>query len=626
MNESPARLLGRISVHPRGFGFLNLDGPEGESAAFIAPPDLNPFLDGDLASAVVTLSETGRAVATALALVERQRTELFGSVTTRSRRRFLRVDRIVANTDWPFVEGTAEEIEDGAFVVAVIRSSEVMPVRSVAAGADLGLERCVVRHGIRSIFPTPALEAALGAAAAPALGERRDLREVPTVTIDAATTTDIDDALSVIPAGPDGALRVLVSIADVDAFVPIGSASDNEARLRGTSVYLAGRVIPMLPETLSSDAVSLHEGRERPTLTAELRIDPEGRVTAVDLYESLIRSHARLTYDAVAELFASGASSSVPPGVVPTLRWLRTAAARLSAVRAARGGVDLGRDEAYVSFDPTTREPTGISPRGENEAHRLVERLMVAANEAVAEWLVTRGLPGVFRVHDQPTPDRIEMLSRFAHNLGIETGFGAALSPRGLAAFEAQLRGTAIAPTMRTVLGKMLGPARYTVTPSPHFGLAAPLYLHFTSPIRRYADLAVHRIVKRYLRGDRSLVAGDAAHEALAQELNGLAYRASKAEAERHRMVVARWFATRVHEHVSGNVVAVKPYGLVVQLKGTGATGTVALDALPDGPYRVEAGGYAASSDTRHFVVGEPIEVVIAGTNEELGRVDLAPA
>jgi ribonuclease R len=625
MTES-ARQTGRVSIHPRGFGFLNLDTPEGESAAFITPPDLNPYLDGDLVSAMIVTGDNGRTSATALALVERRRAELFGSVVIRGKRRFLKVDRVVANTDWPFAEGSADALDEGTFVVAAIKGNEVAPIRTVAAGADLGLERCVVRHGIRSAFPEAVIEAARAAASAPTLGARRDLRDVPTVTIDAATTTDIDDALSVFPADPDGALRVLVSIADVDAFVPAGSPIDVEARARGTSVYLAGRVLPMLPEALSSDAASLHEGRERPALTAELRIDPEGRVTAVDLYKSLLRSHARLTYDAVAELFATGASSGVPASVVPTLRWLRTAAARLSAVRAARGGVDLGRDEAYVSFDPSTREPIGVEPRGENEAHRLVERLMVAANEAVAEWLVARGLPGVYRVHDQPARDRVEMLSRFAHNVGFEAGFGPELSPRGLAAFEAQLRGTAIAPAMRTVLGKMLGPARYTVFPSPHFGLAAPLYLHFTSPIRRYADLLVHRIVKRYLDGDRTHHAGDPEIDAIAQDLNRLTYRAGKAEAERHRMVIARWFASRVGERLSGNVVSVKPFGLVVQLKGTGATGTVAMDALPEGPYRVEANGYAAASDTRRYVVGEPIEVVIAGTNEELGRVDLALA
>ena len=624
MNESPARTTGRITIHPRGFGFLNIEiQGEGETAAFITPPDLNPFLDGDRVSAVIVAAEGGRTTATALALVERQRTELFGSVLTRGKRRFLRVDRVVANTDWVFEEGSVEGIEDGAFVVAKIRGREVSRLRQVAAGADLGLERCVVRHGIRATFSEEVLAAARASAAAPTIGPRRDLRDVPTVTIDSATTTDIDDALSVFPPGPDGALRVLVSIADVDAFVPEGSPTDVEARLRGTSVYLAGRVIHMLPETLASDAASLHAGRERPALTAELRIDPEGRVTAVDLYPSLLRSHARLTYDAVAELMSTGRSSEVPAAVTPTIRWLRTAAARLSSVRAARGGVELGRDEAYVSFDPATREPTRIEPRGDTEAHRLIERLMVAANEAVAEWLVSRGLPGVFRVHDRPERDRVEMLERFAHNFGIEAGFGPELSPRGVAAFEAQFRGTTVAPAIRTVVGKMLGPARYTVHPSPHFGLAAPLYLHFTSPIRRYADLLVHRIIKRYLAGDRALVAGDPALEAAAVQINRSAYLASKAEAERHRMVVARWFAQKIGERAQGNVVSVKPFGLVVQLEGTGATGTVAMDALPGGPYRVEGGGYAAVSEARRFVLGDPVDVVIAGANEELGRVDL---
>jgi ribonuclease R len=628
MSESTGRTTGRITIHPRGFGFLNVETPEGESAAFITPPDLNPFLDGDLVSAVIVAAEDGRTTASALALVERQRTELFGSVLTRGRRRFLRVDRVVANTDWPFEDGAAEGLEDGAFVIAAIRHHAVVPLRTVAAGADLGLERCVVRHGIRAIFSPEVLEAARAAAAAPLVGQRRDLRDVPTVTIDAATTTDIDDALSVIPAGPDGALRVLVSIADVDAFVPEGSPTDVEARLRGTSVYLAGRVIHMLPEVLASDAASLHQGKERPALTAELRIDPEGRVTAIDIYQSLLRSHARLTYDAVAEFMATGRSAGVPEAVAPTIRWLRTAAARLSSVRAARGGVELGRDEAYVSFDPATREPTHIEPRGDTEAHRLIERLMVAANEAVAEWLVTRGMPGIYRVHDEPPPARVEMLASFAHNFGIEAGFGPTLSPRGLAAFEGQFRGTTVAPAIRTVLGKVLGPARYTVYPSPHFGLAAPLYLHFTSPIRRYADLLVHRIIKRYLSGDRGLVAGDAGLESLAQQINRAAYNATKAEAERHRMVVARWFASKVGEHAHGNVVSVKPFGLVVQLEGTGATGTVAMEALPGGPYRVEGGGYAAVSEGGRFVMGQPLEVIIAGTNEELGRVDLtlAPA
>jgi ribonuclease R len=249
---------------------------------------------------------------------------------------------------------------------------------------------------------------------------------------------------------------------------------------------------------------------------------------------------------------------------------------------------------------------------------------MVAANEAVAAWLVDRGLPGLFRVHPEPTPERVRDLALFAHNFGFEAGFGPRLSPRGLAAFEAQFRGSPLAPAIRTVLGRALGQARYTVHPSLHFGLAAPLYLHFTSPIRRYADLAVHRVIKRYLEGDRSLEAGDASLEALAHHLNHAAYIAGRAEAERHRMLIARYMASRIGERVAGNIVGIKPFGLIAQMKGTGATGTIGLDALPDGPYRVDPLEHAVVSPTRQFRIGDPIEATIAGANEDLGRVDLA--
>jgi ribonuclease R len=619
---------GTVSVHPRGFGFLKLETPAGDiSSAFIAPPELNIFLDGDVVTATLTLEGEGRASAAGLALVERGRRELFGTVSIRKGKRHLRVDRLVSNTDWPFKEGSADAFEEGAAVVAAIEGSEIVPLRAVAAGTDLGLERVVVRYSIRSTFPEDVLAAARAAAdsrVASGGGARRDLRAIPTVTIDAPTTTDIDDALAVIPAGADGALRVLVSIADVGAVVPEGSPLDEEARARGTSVYLAGRVLPMFPEAISSDAASLIPDADRLAITAELRIDAEGEVRSVDIYESLIRSHARLSYDAVAAFLEEGQAGVVPAAASPTLRWLRTAAARLSAVRAARGGVELAREEAYVSFDPATREPTGVTPRGETSAHRIVERLMVAANEAVAAWLVDRGLPGLFRVHDEPDPERVEILARFAHNFGFEAGFGPRLSPRGLAAFEAQFRSSPLAPAIRTVLGEALGPARYTVHPSQHFGLAAPLYLHFTSPIRRYADLAVHRVIKRYLAGDRALAAGDAALESLAQHLNRAAFVASRAESERHRMLVARFLSSRVGERVSGNIVGIKPFGLIVQMKGAGATGTIGLDALPDGPYRVDPSSHAAVGAARQFRIGDAVEATIAGANEELGRVDLA--
>lgn len=638
-----APVQGRISIHPRGFGFLNVEAssepsggpgrpagaPPGPLTAFVVPPDLNPFLDGDVVSAVIVESDPGRYTASQLALVHRERTELFGTVAFHAKKPHLRVDRLVANTDWPFKPGTADDLTEGTAIVARIEGTKVVPARVVAAGADLGIERCLARNGIRSVFPEELLApVAVEASAALERGlavPRRDLRELPTVTIDAPVTTDIDDAVSVLPAEPDGALRVLVSIADVDAFVPEGSPLDLEARARATSVYLAGRVIPMLPNVISSDAASLIAGADRLTLTVELRIDPEGLVTSVDIYESVIRSRARLSYEAVDEFLTTGRSAAVPEAVAPVLRWLRTAAARLSSVRAARGGVEIDRDEAYITLDAETREPTGVMSRVDTGAHRLIERLMVATNEAVASWLVTRGLPSVFRVHDEPTEDRVGTLERFAHNFGIEAGFGRRLTPRGLSAFEAQFRGSPIAPAIRTVLGKTLGPARYTADAGLHFGLGAPLYLHFTSPIRRYADLAVHRTIKRYLGGQRDHHARSEALAALCQPMNQRARSAAKAENERYRMLIARLFASRIGEEVEGNIVSIKPFGLVVQMAESGATGTIAIDALPDGPYRVDLAAQALVGPVRRYGVGEPIRAAIAATNEELGRVDLVP-
>ncbi len=621
MNDRTTR--GRISVHPRGFGFLVVNAPS-PASAFITPPDLNPFLDGDVVTARITSGDGGRLSATELALVSRARAEVFGSVVLRGGRPHLRVDRSVANTDWPL--DAASELAEGAHVVAEVSGDRLFVSRVLPEGADLGVERCIARHGLRAIFAEPLERAATEAITRPVpMERRRDLRNVPTVTIDAASTRDIDDALAAYPADTNGALRVLVSIADVDVFVPERSILDREARLRGTSVYLAGRVLPMLPEAISSNAASLVEDQDRPALTAELRIDPEGRITSVDVYESLIRSRARLTYDAVDTFLSEGKSDEVPHAVESTLRWLRTAAARLGAVRAARGGVNLAREEARIEIDARTGEPTAVEARRETPAHRLVERLMVGANEAVAEWLVARGLPGIFRVHDEPSPERVRTLAQLAHNFGIEAGFGPRLSARSLAAFETQIAGTRFESAIRSVLGQALGPARYTPDAGAHFGLGAPLYLHFTSPIRRYADLVVHRILKRYLEGHRDYEDLRTELAVVAADCDRSTQSAGKAEAERYRMLIARLHASRLGDEIFGNIIALKPFGLLVQIAGTGGVGSIAMDALPGGPFRTDLAAQALIGAGHRFAVGDSIRATVAAVHEELGRIDLVP-
>lgn len=603
------QMTGTISLHPRGFGFLTND----ERSAFVAPPELNRFLEGDVASAQVEENSPGKFSATGLELQRRWRHELFGTVVLRGKRTYLKVDRSVSNTDWPLSGGRG--LRAGDTVIASLENEEL--VDPVLVAENSSLERCLVRHGIRRHFPDMKWKAPSDDLS------RTDLREIPTVTIDAPTTKDIDDALSALPAEEDGSLRILVSIADVDASVRAGTDLDQEAKLRGTSVYLADRVVPMLPDQLSNDQVSLLPGVERKTLTAELRIDTEGNITSTDVYPSLIRSWARLSYEAVSDyLVYADNHDEVPQEVGPTLRRLRTAAARLSAVRAARGGVEMAREEAYVSFDPNTRLPN-IEPRKDTIAHQLVERLMVAANEAVAKWLVDRGLPGVYRVHDEPGAEQVGQLSEAAQNFGIEAALGKRLTPRGLSAFEMQFRGTSVAGALRTVLGWALGPARYTVNPGLHFGLGAPLYLHFTSPIRRYADLLVHRIIKAYLGGDRSQKAGDQTLEEICRTLNELNRRASRAENERMRQLIARYFSSRVGEELKGNVVGVKPFGMIVQIQGTGATGVVGLEEFPEDRYRLDPIRQTVYGPDEPYCVGDFVWVQVRGVDEDLGRVEL---
>lgn len=610
---------GRVRVHARGFGFIEYDTEEGPRSAFIAPPLLNGYLHGDRVRARVLPSGRNRKAAKDLELVRRSRDTLFGEVVLHGGRAWLRPDRLISNTDWPLVDGDEVDAKDlvGKPVLAEIRDGQAVPLRAVPP-LEASLERVRARYGIRSEY-APEARDQLAQSNPSDASSRRDLTDLVTITIDAPTSMDLDDALSVLPADASGAIRVFVSIADVDAQVPEDSPLDREARARGTSVYLAGNVTPMFPRELSEDRCSLLPEQTRAALTVELRVDPEGEARSVDIYRSTIRSHRRLSYEEVARVFGSEGECELPPEIVEALAWLRTVASRVGAVRGARGGVRIARTEAYIRVDDDN-EPTEIAERADNEAHDLVERLMVSANEAVARWLRDRGVPGVFRVHPPPAPRQVQALVESAQRLGLRPGFGSEISPRALAAFEHQYTKSPSARAMDAIMGKILGPANYQVEPDGHFGLGSPLYLHFTSPIRRYADLAVHRLVKRYLDGHRSFDAMIAKLDELASSLDDLSRRASKAETEWQRVLAARHFAKRVGERFMGRVVAAKTFGLVVHLFGTGVTGTLSTESLPeDASYR----GDRFTWEGGQIRVGDKIEVQVANTDEALGRIEL---
>jgi ribonuclease R len=624
-------IRGSIHVHERGFGFVTAhdadpaaagDGGAQPRSAFLPPALLNRFLQDDVVDADVVVDANGRATAAAARLVERPRTQLCGRVGTRAGKRVLRVDRAIANTDWPLdlpadAAAGAPDVAVDRFVVADITVGADGQARArvarVVDDTDVEIEALLVRWRIIDA-PGPAVVAA--ASAAPVVADviaaqaarRRDLRDLVVVTIDGPSTKDIDDALAAFAPDDDGALRVLVAIADVDALVPSGSVLDGDARARATSVYLPDRVIPMLPRALSEDRLSLVPDEDRLCLWCELRIDPEGGVVAVDVGEGVMRSKARLTYDAVRAFLDDGDGAAVPASTQPTLRLLRAAAARLSVHRAGRGGVAVDRAEAKLALDAQGR-PHAVVEERSTSAHILVERLMVAANEAIARFLVERGLPALFRVHDAPDRAATTTLAEAARALGIEAGFSTTtpLSPRGLAAFDAQIKDTVVEPAARALLRRLLGPARYDPRPAPHFGLAAPLYLHFTSPIRRYADLVVHRVLKDFLAGRRDFASLAMTLPALARSIDEAAARATRAEVERTRVLVARALQGRIGERFNVRVVGHKPFGTLVALPGIHAN-------LPDVP------------GAERPALGSALDIVITAVDVDLGRVEVARA
>jgi ribonuclease R len=620
----PRTITATVTVHPRGFGFVNELGTD--VSAFVPPPELNAFLTDDIVEADLTQGPDGRWNASALALIERVRVELCGEVVSHRGSLYLRLDREVANTDWPLDLGGAI-VSPGTYVVAkVLPDNRASFVRALVAGDERALAQVIARHGLVSTHDDEAVAEVASVVNVPHTleGYRRDLRAVPTLTIDAASTRDIDDAISVLPAGLDGALRLLVSISDVSAFVREGSALDREARLRATSVYLAGRVLPMFPDGLSAEHLSLLPGVDRCCLTAELRIDPEGNVTAVDVYESVIRSWARATYDEVAAFLDDGEVSDNLGALRAMLPWLRTTSARLGLARGRRGGVEIIRDEAQIVFDSARGVATSVEAFRPTSAHALIERTMVAANEAVARWLTDRGVPAVLRVHDEPDAERAQELVEFARNFGFEAGFGERLTPLGLAAFEQQIARSRLEPALRSVLLRSIGPARYAVKPGVHFGLGAPLYLHFTSPIRRYADLAVHRVVKRYLHGDRAFAADVSALDAVCRHINERARASTRAENDRRRMLTAAFMADRLGEVFEARVTRVRPFGLVAQIDTSLIEGTIPFDKLPGGPYEIDASEAHARSEARTFAIGAPVRVRAVSTDVALGRVEFA--
>lgn len=440
---------------------------------------------------------------------------------------------------------------------------------------------------------------------------REDLRNLPIVTIDGEDAKDFDDAVYVERQGHG--YRLIVSIADVSHYVRPGTALDDEAFERGTSVYFPGRVIPMLPETLSNELCSLKPHVDRLTLTCEIEFDAAGNQVSKKLYESVIRNHERMTYTKIQQLL-DGVSPDLTAQYAAHLdhfRLMDELAKKLLDRRMKNGAIDLELPEIRYDLDATGRA-VGMSLKPRLFAHRIIEEFMLAANRAVAEVFTDAELPFVYRIHEPPDPVKVDAVNEILAPFGVRIDYEVIVRPKDVQKAADQVKGKPVERAAGMMILRSLKQARYDPSNEGHFGLAFQDYTHFTSPIRRYPDLEVHRLVRMLLRNRQSEI------HARGEKLKEVCARSSERErlamtAERafHDIKTAEFMQTHLFAEFDATITSITKFGFYVSIDNFGAEGIVPLEGIDTDRYRLsEDGSHLAGVKTgKTFAVGDRVRV-----------------
>ncbi|MDO4428468.1 MAG: ribonuclease R [Atopobiaceae bacterium] len=535
-------------------------------------------------------------------------------------------------------------VSDGDVVVARIteyptrQSAPVVTLERRLGSADeldLNIETVVASFGLPGDFPASALEQA-GAIEACVEDElakdpsRRDLRTTLCVTVDPVDARDFDDAVGARRMS-DGGFELSVHIADVSRYVDTDTPIDNEAKRRTCSAYLVDRVIPMLPERLSNDVCSLRPGEDRLAMSIVMRLDGRGRVTGARMARSAIRSAARLDYDTVDEVLL-GRADAPSEEIAELLRTLDEIRALREGVRRERGAVDFETVEARVVLDETGA-PTGVSVRRRTRATGLIEEAMLLANECVAARLAERDMPAAYRVHERPAPEDLRATLQPLRELGLldaETTSGLlAGDPFAIQRILSLARGTDGEGLASALLLRAQRRAVYLPANEGHYALGAPAYCHFTSPIRRYPDVLVHRALKALIDGrveGREMRAQATALPQLCRTCSERERAADAASRASQKIKMAELFSGRVGERFGGVVSGCERFGLFVTLDETHAEGLVPVRALGGEWFTFDEDRMTLNGESsgESWGLGRRVVVEVTGVNVPRGQIDLA--
>jgi len=639
---------GLVAGTTQGFAFVSPDDPALPDV-FIRERDLHGAMHGDRVEVALRAdAEPDRPAGEVVTILERGDARIVGLFRAGRRgdpHRLLPFDaRLSVPIEIP--HRFAKDAEDGQYVDALLlrdaregaREGEPLQARVVAIlgrPEEPGTDVRVVLHAFRladAHSPEALAEAEQRAATTllpDEIARRSDLRSLPTVTIDGETARDFDDAVSIERRG-DG-YRLWVHIADVAAHVLEGTRLDAEALERGTSVYFPDRAVHMLPDALAAGACSLRPGEDKLTLTAILDFDAEAHVVSEELVESVIRSDRRMTYTTIKRILVDRdeALRREHADLLERFELMGELAERLIKLREARGGLDFDLPEPFVQLGPDGLVKDIVASE-RNVAHRVIEEFMIAANQAVARFLEREGEPGIFRNHEPPSPDKIDAFREAAAVFGLKLKGGDAPSPLDFQAILTAVEDRPEEELLTTLTLRSMSLARYESERRGHYGLALTHYAHFTSPIRRYPDLAVHRAVRRRLRGAR-LSEDDAAE--LRADLGEVAEQCSKAErnAEAAERALLQWkkcafMSSRVGEVFAGRITGITEKGLFVMLMPHHVEGFVTWQGLEEDWYERDQGGLRVVGERTRRVLrlGDPLDVAITEVDMYRRRITLA--
>ena len=627
---------GVVSANRAGYGFLRVDGMK--ESVFIPPGEMRGVMHGDRLKVKLDQDSTDRWLGSVERIVSRGVNAFLATVELQGRQAWVNAADRRLQLHCAVSHGDLHGARSGDWVIARItrHANSVSPAEAVIVKrldpdrpVELATESAIARFDLPHEFSSAALREAQswGEQVDPKEASSRvDLRELPLVTIDGEDARDFDDAVYAEPH-PDG-YRLIVAIADVSHYVRPGTAVDTEAQERGTSVYFPTRVVPMLPTALSDHLCSLAPKVDRLCFVADMTISKTGALKSAKFYPAVMRSAARLTYTlAHAALFEGRPAARAEIGsLVDRLLILVDVYRALHKARNRRGALDFDAPEAEFVIDSSERVKD-IELRSRNDAHRLVEECMIAANVAVAQELETKREPTLFRVHGQPEELKVERLLTTLHALGVDAQLPENLTTRDLQAITRSLGTSEARPFIESLIVRALPQAIYQGTNIGHFGLALSHYAHFTSPIRRYPDLVVHRTLKALI-GDRggSAVRYDEAQLAgLGESTSRLEKRADEADRYVSTFLKCSYLRERIGQTFHGIITTVVEFGCFVQILGVGVDGLLHIDNLRDDEYVMEDDGHAWTGrrTKRRLRTGANIRVVVTSVNPIEGLVDL---